>query len=652
MSEQTTRRPITPEDYFRLEYITEARLSPDAKKLAYGVMHYDPKKDEDCTALWLLDLESGENRQLTGGEHVDCSFAWSPDGKKIAFTSTRVEPAQVFVLPMDGGEALQLTSGKAGVAEGPHWSPDGRFIAFTAPDPEDEINRSLPYRVTRHIYRFDRLGYLGEKLTDLYVIPAGGGEPRRLTDDNCMNSGPTWSPDGQEILFIATHHPDTFHLHGVLKTVDMKGDVITLVDEGWGSAHSAEWMPNGKICFSGQVKESKMGHKTDLWVIPRRGGTPQCRTDGLIGEVNGGPQDDIPVRLTSRTMISPDCQTAIARVEKGGYTQIWQIALSGPEDCRPLVQADASIFPMGMTDSQFIYLATAWNDPTNLYRCGRNGENIEKLTHLNESLLGDLLQPEVQNLHFKGCDGVEIEGWLMKPVIGQAPYPTVLNIHGGPTGCYGNAYAFDYQMLAGAGYAVLFINPQGSTGYGNDFGTSLNLRWGEIDYVDQMAALNHVIELGLTNPDKLGIYGLSYGGYMTCWMITQTDRFKAAISENPVSDLASDCGVGDLSVWMNLDALGGMPYEVPQMYDKASPVTFAHRVKTPTLMLQGECDYRCPALNTEQFYTMLKVNKCIVEMVRLPGSSHAESIGGKPIIRRAQNEELLAWMKKYNPVGE
>ncbi|MEM5775934.1 MAG: DPP IV N-terminal domain-containing protein [Anaerolineaceae bacterium] len=188
MTEQTTPRPITPEDYFKLQYITEACLSPDGKQVAYGVMRYDEKKDEDLTALWLLDLESGETRQITGGEQVDCSFDWSPDGKKIAFTSTRVEPAQIFVLPLDGGEAVQLTHSKTGVAEGPRWSPDGRFIAYTAPDPADEIDRSQPYRVTRHIYRFDRLGYLGEKLTDLYVIPAGGGEARRLTHDNCMSS--------------------------------------------------------------------------------------------------------------------------------------------------------------------------------------------------------------------------------------------------------------------------------------------------------------------------------------------------------------------------------------------------------------------------------------------------------------------------------
>jgi dipeptidyl aminopeptidase/acylaminoacyl peptidase len=650
MSKENSKRPVSPDDYWKLQFITEAALSPDKTQAAYGVQRYDAEKDEDCTALWLLDLASGKSRQLTSGEKVDSSFAWAPDGKKIAFTSTRVDPAQIFILPLDGGEAVQLTNGKSGVAEGPYWSPDGRYIAYTAAEAKEKADPTAPYRVTRDIFRFDRLGYLDEKLTDIYVIPVDGGEPNRLTNDACRNGSLAWSPDGQEILFTASHHPHTFNIRADLKTVDLKGEVITLVGESWGSVSAPKWLPNGKICFAGQHKDSKLGHKTDLWVIGRRGGVPVNRTAGLIGEVNGGPQFDMPVYPTPHTLISADSQNAYVPVEKAGSLQIWSVSLEGKEKWQPLVQLDASVFLVGKTADSFVYVATSWNEPTNLYSSDLKGKKIRKLTHLNDNLLKELLLPEVENLHFKGCDGVEIEGWLMKPTAGQAPYPTILNIHGGPTGCYGNSYTFDYQMLAGAGYAVLFINPQGSTGYGNEFGLALNLRWGEIDYVDQMAALDHVIEKGLTDGGKLGIYGLSYGGYMTCWMITQTERFKAAVSENPVSDLSSDYGVGDASVWMNLDAMGGHPWEAPEMYDKASPVTFAHKVKTPVLMMQGESDYRCPALNTEQFYTMLKVNKCVVEMLRFPDSVHAESIFGKPVIRRAHNDELLAWMQKYNPV--
>ncbi|MEM5775933.1 MAG: hypothetical protein AAGU05_13105, partial [Anaerolineaceae bacterium] len=173
--------------------------------------------------------------------------------------------------------------------------------------------------------------------------------------------------------------------------MDMRGEVITLVDETWGSVHSAVWMPNRRICFSGVQQESKMGHKTDLWVISRRGGAPQCRSAGLVGEVNGGPQGDMPVRLSSRTFISADSRTAWARVQKAGATQLWQIALSGAEDCKPLVQMDASVFTAGVTGDGFVFAATNWNDPVNLYRSGWNGENLQKLTHLNETLLNDLL---------------------------------------------------------------------------------------------------------------------------------------------------------------------------------------------------------------------------------------------------------------------
>ncbi|MCE5207786.1 MAG: S9 family peptidase [Chloroflexi bacterium] len=647
MTDQNPKHAVIPEDYFKLQYISEAHLSPDGKVVAYGVQRYNAEKDEDCTALWLLNLESGINRQLTSGEKTDSGFAWSPDGQKIAFASTRVEPPQIFILPLSGGEAIQLTHFKTGIKEGPYWSPDGGSIAFTAMEPCEPKDPAIPYRVTRNIFRFNELGYLDENLTDIYVISSAGGEPRRLTHDNCLNSNLAWSPDGQEILFLASHYPHTFEVKGVLKSVDMQGNIYPLVSDDWGSVNSAVWMPNGKICFSGMLEESKMGHKADLWVINRRGGIPQCRTEKLLAEVSGDLQDDTPVRPFSKTIVSRDSKTAFIRVQRGGNIEIWEVGLTGPEACQPLVQVNRSAILTGMTAEKFLYVGSSWNEPTNLYLCDHQGKNEQKLTHLNDDLMKDWLLPEVETIHFKGADDVEIEGWLMKPTTAKAPFPTILNIHGGPSGAYGNAYAFDYQMLAGAGFGVLFINPQGSTGYGSEFGLALNLRWGEIDYKDQMAALDHVIEKGYADPEKLGIYGLSYGGYMTCWMITQTNRFKGAVSENPVSDLASDYGVGDLSVWMNLDALGGHPHEVPEMYTRASPVTFAHQCKTPTLMLQGESDYRCPALNTEQFYTMLKVNHCTVEMVRLPGSVHAESIAGKPVIRRAQNEELLAWMKKY-----
>jgi dipeptidyl aminopeptidase/acylaminoacyl peptidase len=202
-------------------------------------------------------------------------------------------------------------------------------------------------------------------------------------------------------------------------------------------------------------------------------------------------------------------------------------------------------------------------------------------------------------------------------------------------------------MLAGAGYAVLFTNPRGSRGYGDAFATALSGNWGVMDYKDLMAGVEYVIERGFTDPDRLGVCGLSYGGFMTCFTVGQTDRFQAAVAENPITDLVSRYGTADMGPWGSISEIGGKPHEIPEVYRRSSPITYAHRCTTPTLLIQGEADYRCPAGQSEQFYTHLKANGCITEMMRLPGMSHVGSITGPINVQKTQNEALLGWMNRY-----
>jgi dipeptidyl aminopeptidase/acylaminoacyl peptidase len=648
MDDQNLKRPVEPVDLFRLEFITAARLSPDGKQVVYSISHVDAEEEKEYCALWLLSLEDDSIRQLTAGTAMDTSPAWSPDCKTIAFLSTRTGDPQIYLISVDGGEARQLTSLEQKIGEGPAWSPDGSTLAFTATNVVEKTDPNQPYRVTRAIYRFNNVGYLDNTVQDVYVIPVKGGEPRNLTKNAWMNSDLRWSPDGQEILFQATLDPYSFDISSELRTVDLKGEIHPLVTRDWGDVGSADWTPDGKqIVFIGKQKENPMGYKYDLWVINRRGGTPRNRSLKFQGHIGGGLQDDIPVRLQSKICITADGGRALAQAQIGGGINAYEFTLRGEQSYKPILEGVRAAWLLDADQEHILFAGSSWHEPINLYLAERDGKNEKKLTHLNEKLVEQWLLPEVENLHFKGADDDEVEGWIMKPTTWEPPYPTILYIHGGPSGAFGNAFHFDFSMLSGAGYAVLFINPHGSTGYGSTFGTDLNLRWGEIDYKDQMAGIDHVIGKGLADPDRLGVCGLSYGGYMTCWMITQTDRFKGAVSENPVSDLVSDFGVGDASVWMDLEAIGGHPHEVTENYRKASPITFAHKCTTPTLMLQGEADYRCPVPQTEQFYTSLKVNGCTVEMVRFPDSSHAASIDGEPVIRKAQNEELLEWMNRY-----
>ena len=647
MSKDKTRT-MEPEDIFRLRFLLDAKLSPDGKTVAYSVSRVDPE-DKEHEAIWLHSLETGEARQLTSGEAKDSSPRWSPDGGRIAFVSERGEKAQVYAIPTRGGEARHLTSMPQGVAGAPDWSPDGKKIAFTAGSQEEPRDPSKPYRVRRNIYRFDGMGYLQDVLKDIYVVPAKGGKAKRFTEDGFNNANPRWSPDGKALLFLAGMFPGSHRSMSGIKKVDLEGKVTEVVGD-WGFASAAEWLPGGGIVFIGNPVDLPGGTHNRLWVVDSDGGEPECRSQGLERQVGGRLQGDMPVSASwgvPRISVSEDGGHAYMIVQDGGTVQIYRFSLAGPESWEPVVCGERCCVLLDGGGESLVYAVSTLNDPSDLFVAGIDGEDERRLTELNEKFLSGIDLPGHERLGFKGADGVDVEGWIMTPAAREAPYPTVLYIHGGPHSAFGHVFSFDFQMLAGAGYAVLFVNHRASTGYGDDFSTRIIGDWGGPDYGDLMAGVDHAIEKGLADPDRLGCCGLSGGGNLTCWIVGHTDRFKAAVPENPVTNFRSFYGVSDIGPWFAVRELGGHPHEIPEVYARCSPITYAHKCTTPTLLVQGENDYRCPAEQSEQFYAILKANGCPVEMVRLPGSPHVGSMGGPPAIRRAQNEALLGWMNRY-----
>ena len=649
MTETKEKRPVDQADLFRLKALGSARLSPDGKKAVYSVTTTDAEKLEDHSALWLVDLESGQERQLTAGTSSDSGPEWSPDGKKIAFLSSRGGSPQIYVIPVDGGEALPLTDLKKPIGAGPSWSPDGKFLAFTAgPEMDPPPDPSKPYRVTRHVYRFNGMGLVAPIVQDVYVVSAEGGEPKQLTSDDWMAANLRWSPDGQEILYTAGFDPDSHDINSELRVVDMQGKSRTLVGRDWGDVNLASWVPDGRIIFAGQVKDQPLGTKTDLWVIKRRGSQPENRTAGIKPGVCGGLQPDSLAGGEPFVRASSDSSKVYVTVHSGGEIGLYEVALQGAESFSQVLGGERSVHVFDTNEEIFLYGVAHLNQPMELFCSALDGKDEKQLTFLNKEVLDEWLLPEIEHIFFEGAEGVEIEGWVMKPTTGiEAPYPTILYIHGGPTGAFGQTFSFDFQMLAGAGYAVLFINPQGSSGYGTEFATAIFADWGNRDYRDLMAGLDLIIEKGIADADRLGVSGISYGGYMSSWILGQTDRFKAGIPENPVTNLFSQYGTSDVSVWLCEAAFGGKPYEIPDVYRKCSPITYAHNCTTPTLLIQGEADYRCPIGQSEEFYTTLKANGCVVEMLRFPNSSHTMSINGAPLMRKTQNEEILKWMNRY-----
>jgi dipeptidyl aminopeptidase/acylaminoacyl peptidase len=657
MPEQTEKRSIQPDDLFSLKILQDALLSPDGKTAVYGVSWTEGEPLTDYTNLWLVDIASGASRQLTSGKWREGGAAWSPDGRQIAFLSNRVDSkAQIFLIAPDGGEARQLTKLEQGVGSGPVWSPSGEQIAFTAFEmPKEKPDPSKPYRVTRPIYRFDGAGYLDPIVQDIYVIDAAGeGEPKRLTNDRFSNHNPSWSPDGKQLLFNAMMDPDSLSWNPTLKAVDLDGNVRTVVGEDWGPVDTARFTPDGKsIVFVGEPKGQKIGANNQMYVLPADGsGKPKSRSAGLGYSFCGALRSDLPKAwraMGGTLMIFDQAGTSVyTTVHVAGSIHIYKIALTGKEACTPLVaDPERPSVLMDAAGGALLYGVTTPTLPCDLFVSDLDGKNERRLTSLNEETLAGWNLAKPERIEYKNQNNATVEGWLMQPPVGKGPYPTILYIHGGPHSAYGNMFSFDYQMLTGAGYAVLYTNPSGSSGYGDAYATSIIANWGDLVFDDLMRGVDLAIEKGVADPDKLGCYGLSYGGYMSCWIVGHTDRFKASIPENPVSNLVSFYGTSDIGPRFLAEEMGGTLIDKFQLYVEQSPVTYAHKSKTPTLMIQGEADFRCPAEQSEQFYITLKDHGCITEMVRLPGSPHGGSISGRPVVRQYANNAMLEWFGKY-----
>jgi dipeptidyl aminopeptidase/acylaminoacyl peptidase len=648
-STMTGRQPIKPHDLQKLRFIQEAQLSPDGGHAVFSLLWTDVEAGQDHISLWVVSTRTGESYQLTAGQGKDTQPVWSPDGREILFVREMAgEKPQLYAIRLAGGEARPLTHLPQGVSGRPAWSPDGTRVAFTAPPAPVEREPSAPYRVNRHMYRFDGVGYIQDHIQEIFVLERETGQVRQLTADGWRYAAPVWAPDGQELLFLALMPPNVHQPYAVIKCVNLDGEVFSVLD-GWGYASAVTWTRDGaSIVFVGNPFAARRGTQDRLWVTGRAGGVPECRTAGLDLCVGGMLQDDMPFpAITPRLSLAGDGRHVYVQVQEGGAVPIYRVALHGQEAYTPVVGGERTCILQGHHNGRLLFLESTLNRPLDLVLSTLESGTEQRLTNVNGGILSQHAMPDVAELRFTSADGTPVEGWLLVPPTGEAPHSAILYIHGGPHSGFGHVFSCDFQALAGAGYAVLLINQRGSTGYGDAFSQRITGDWGNLDYADLMAGVDFAIERGLADPQRLGVCGLSGGGYLTCWIIGHTDRFKAAVPENPVTNFHSFFGVSDIGPWFAAQELGGRPHEIPDVYRRCSPITYAHRCTTPTLLIQSENDWRCPAEQSEQFYTALKVAGCRVEMLRLPGGSHTAAINGLPRLRGAQSEALLDWMKRF-----
>jgi dipeptidyl aminopeptidase/acylaminoacyl peptidase len=651
-------RPIAPEDLFRFRFVVAADLSPDGTQVVFARTRIAPGKNEDededeCehTDLHLLAVESGEIRRLTFSDSTNSAPAISPDGSNVAFLSSRTEKPQLWLLPLDGGEPRQLTKLEQGVGSGAVWSPDGSKIAFTA-GPQDEPRKpEHPYRVTRTVWRFDEIGVLDDAVQDVYVLDADddSAEPRRLTEDRFMNSQPKWSADGQSLVYVASHDPDSYELMSRLRRVDLDGTVTDLTGpDGLVASHAP--LSDGRVAYVLDFERDVLiGSRSSLYVLDPATGARTQRGSEIEGHIEGGLQPDNPgSRIgAGQLLLTEGDRDAVVRVQTGGEVALVRVALEGDESQMVVAGGTRACASVAARRSRVLFAAFGFTEPGDLHLVDLDTGEERRLTRLNEDMLAELDLPTVVPLSFAGIDGAQVEGWFVQPAGAEGPLPTLLSIHGGPHGAWGAHFNFDHLMFAGAGYGVLLVNHRASTGYGDAFATAIKGDWGNLDYADLMAGVDHAIDEGLADPDRLGIFGISGGGNLTGWVIGHTDRFKAACPENPVFNWFSMYGTSDVGADFSVRELGGTPYDAEDVYRRCSPITYADRCTTPTLFLQHESDYRCPAEQTEQFFTVLRVNGVPAEMLRFPNTSHGGSVRGPIGHRRAQNEALLDWMNRY-----
>jgi dipeptidyl aminopeptidase/acylaminoacyl peptidase len=649
-------RAIAPEDLFRFRFLTAADLSPDGSQVVFAQTRIAPGENEDDdevehSDLHLLDVESGASRRLTFSDSTNSAPAISPDGTKVAFMSTRTEKAQLWLLPLDGGEPRKLTDLPQGVGGGAVWSPDGTKVAFTAGPQEEPRKPERPYRITRTVWRFDEIGVVDDAVQDIYVLDTtdSAAEPRRLTEDRFMNSLPQWSADGRSIVYVASHDPDSYELMSGLRRVDLEGAVTDLTEpDGLIVAHAP--MSDGRVAYIVDFEREKVvGSRASLYVLDPATGTRTARGTTIEGHIEGGIQGDNPgtrLGLGQLLLINGD-REAVVRVQTGGEVALVRVDLEGDELHTVVAGGLRVCTTVSASEPKLLFGAFGFTEPGDLYLVDLDTGDERRLTRLNDDVLAELALPTVVPLSFSSIDGAPVEGWFVHPAEADGPLPTILNIHGGPHAGWGAQFNLDNLLFVGAGYGVLLVNHRASTGYGDAFATAILGDWGNLDYADLMAGVDHAIEEDLADPDRLGVCGISGGGNLTGWIIGHTERFKAACPENPVFNWFSMYGTSDVGADFSVRELGGTPYEVEDVYRRCSPITYAHHCTTPTLFLQHENDNRCPAEQTEQFFTVLRVNGVPAEMLRFPNTPHGGSVRGPIGHRRAQNEALLDWMGRY-----
>ena len=635
---------MLPEHVYELTGVSDPRIGPDGR-VVYVVWKADRDANDYLTSLWLY--EEGRHRRLTDPKKKASVPRWSPDGRHLAFTSNRdTERMQLFVMPMEGGEALRLTDLTGDVTD-ITWSPDSSTICFACREPdaayeqEDDRKRE-PRRISRLWYKLDDEGWLVDRVKHLYVVAADGSDgAQAITKGECHDAAPAWSPDGKRIAFASMRHDDwdIVPAQDIYTVEPGNGEPVRVTStDGWCDLPT--WSPDGaEIAYlytPGLFDDPRHGQ---IAVTDASSGGRRLLTSALDRNCAPYPPPRAP---------SWDGEYIYFCVEDRGNTPLYRVTGDGSREPEVVVGGDQWVTAFDVRDDRVVHTAT---DPTTLSELFDDGARV---TDVGGPFVETTSPIAPERFTAVSSDGHEVEAWVVRPAGFDETqrYPVLLNIHGGPFTQYGNRLFDEFQVYAAAGYVVLYSNPRGSSGYSENDGRAIRgpvqggPGWGTVDYDDLMAVVDTALErFSFCDPERLGVMGGSYGGFMTSWIVAHTDRFKAACSERAVNNWFSMHGSSDLG-WIFKGYFGAFAWEATDAYLKHSPITYVTEIRTPMLILHSEEDHRCPIEQAEQLFTSLRLLKRDVEFVRFPAEGHELSRSGSPFHRFRRFEILLDWFDR------
>jgi dipeptidyl aminopeptidase/acylaminoacyl peptidase len=639
---------VLPEDVYELVWVADARITPDGHAAAVAVRQVDREQNAYRSAIWLVPLDGSEARRLTSGQKLDMEPRISPDGTRLAFVSDRESKArQLYVLPLAGGEASKLTDLEEDVTE-VAWSPDGSRLTFSSRVREPEYaekdeRRRPPRRFKRLQYKLDNVGWIGDRRRHVFVVAAdGSGDAKQLTFGDFEDQYPAWSRDGRRIAFASAREDDwDIQLIRDLYLVDADGGEPVRLTGGDAWYEAPSFSPDG----------SRVACRVRLggWDYPKHGQI-------AVVDVSTGGRRILTESLDRNCMPYPeirepvwDGDSILFCIEDRGNDPLYRVSPDGVGAPEPMVDGELRVTMYDAAAGEVIHAATTATVPAELFAGNR------RLTEFTRDFCDGRPLGEPERFTARSSDGSEVEAWVVRPPDFQEGrrYPVLLTIHGGPYTQYGNGFFDEVQVYARAGYVVLFSNPRGSSGYGEEWGRAIRgpddggSGWGSVDYEDLMAVVDEALRrFDFCDAERLGVLGGSYGGYMTSWIVGHTKRFRAALSERAVNNLISEFGSSDLG-WFSRAYTGVWPFEDLQPFIEQSPTTNATNITTPLLILHSEQDLRCNIEQGEHLFSILRILGREVEMVRFPAESHELTRSGAPVHRVQRFQIVLDWFARH-----